>query len=160
MKIEELMNASVRTIKLQDTVQHAASIMEQEDVGALPVTNDERLLGMLTDRDIVLRVVAARKDPNETKVQDVMTDHLLYCYSDDDSADVADNMAEQGVLRLPVVDRDKRLVGIVSAGDLHKSGETRANDDELGPGVAKLGENEGTFADGGGVPGRRSGDDS
>jgi CBS-domain-containing membrane protein len=93
-------------------------VMAKADTGALPVGEEDRLVGMLTDRDIAVRLVAQGKDPAKTKVREVMTAEVRYCFEDEDLDHVAENMAEQRLRRLPVVNREKRLVGIVSLGDL------------------------------------------
>jgi CBS domain-containing protein len=91
--------------------------MAQIDAGAIPVGENDRLVGMITDRDIAVRAVAAGKGP-DTPVREVMTQDVKYCFDDEDLNHVAKNMAEQRVRRLPVVNRDKRLVGILSVGDI------------------------------------------
>jgi CBS domain-containing protein len=96
--------------------------MVEIDAGALPVANSDRLLGMITDRDIAVRAVAEGKSP-DTPVDEVMSREVLYCFDDQDLEDVARNMGKIQVRRLPVVDRDKRLVGIVSLGDLARNEE-------------------------------------
>lgn len=88
--------------------------MLEQDIGFLPVARNDRLVGALTDRDIVLRVVAEGRDPAETLVSEVMTPGAKYCYADEDAGHVAGNMADIHVCRLPVMDRRKRLVGVVS----------------------------------------------
>ena len=117
MKIKEVMTQDVALADPEMTIADAARMMVRCDAGALPVGEDERLVGMITDRDIAVRAVA--KDlPCDTPVRDVMSKEVLYCFEDEDVEKVADNMGEQQVRRLPVLDRDKRLVGIVSLGDL------------------------------------------
>jgi CBS domain-containing protein len=96
-------------------------MMAELDAGALPVGEHDRLVGMITDRDIAIRAVAHGKSP-ETRIRDVMTDDVKYCFDDQDVDDVADNMADIQVRRLPVLDRDKRLVGIIAIADI-ASGE-------------------------------------
>jgi|SRR5215469_15133593 len=118
MRIAEIMSADVHLVGPDDTVQSAAKMMADEDVGFLPVGENDRLIGMLTDRDIALRAVAQGKDPKKTKVRDIMTAKVLYCTDEDDVADAAENMAELRIRRLPIVDSNKRLVGIVSLGDI------------------------------------------
>ncbi|HYZ34887.1 MAG TPA: CBS domain-containing protein, partial [Crenalkalicoccus sp.] len=117
-RVADVMSRNVRTIGPDDTVQQAARIMAEEDTGALPVREGDRLIGMLTDRDIAVRVAAEGRDPARTKVRDVMTPDVRYVFEDEPIRHVAENMAEQQVRRLPVVNRDKRLVGIVSLGDI------------------------------------------
>ena len=92
-------------------------MMAELDAGIMPVREGDRLVGMITDRDITVRAVAEGKGP-DTAVREVMTEDVKYCYEDDDTQDVARNMADIQVRRLPVLTRDKRLVGIISLGDL------------------------------------------
>jgi CBS domain-containing protein len=100
------------------SIRDAARMMADRDIGALPVSEGDRLVGMITDRDIALRAVAEGLGP-DTKIADVMSrEQVLYCFEDDDLDDVAANMGKIQVRRLPVVNRDKRLVGIVALGDL------------------------------------------
>ena len=117
MKVNEVMTRNVCVASPRMSIAQAAKMMSDCDSGVLPVGEDDRLVGMITDRDIAIRAVARRK-PHETPVREVMSHEVLYCYDDEDIDDIARNMAEQQVRRLPVVNRDKRLVGIVSLGDL------------------------------------------
>ena len=118
MKIADIMSSNVCLVGPDDTIQFAAPKMEESDIGFLPVGENDRLVGMITDRDIALRAVALGKDPKRTKVRDVMTDRVLYCSAGEDVEDAAENMAELRVRRMPIVDEDKRLVGVVSLGDI------------------------------------------
>jgi CBS domain-containing protein len=122
MKVREAMTQDVRLASPDQTICDAAKIMAQIDAGALPVEQDDRLVGVITDRDIAVRAVAAGKAP-DTKVRDVMSREVLYCYDDQDLDAVIRNMGTVKVRRLPVVNRDKRLVGIVSFGDLARHHE-------------------------------------
>jgi CBS domain-containing protein len=124
MKVAEVMTRDVVLIAPDDTICDAAKRMAECDAGALPVGEDDRLVGVITDRDIAIRAVAEDKGP-ETPVREVMTKQVLYCYEDEAVEHVAENMGEQQVRRLPVVSRDKRLVGIVSLADLSR--KTRPN---------------------------------
>jgi CBS domain-containing protein len=117
-RVTEAMTREVRVANPEDTVQQVVRLMQEEDIGALPVGEGDRLVGMVTDRDVALRVVAEGRDPARTKVREVMTADVRYVFEDEDLSQVADNMAEQQVRRLPVVNRDKRLVGVLSLGDL------------------------------------------
>lgn len=119
MKINECMTRDVRTIAPDDTIERAAQLMGQIDAGVLPVSDGQRLVGMITDRDIAVRGVAEGCGPN-AKVRDVMSQEVKYCFDDAETDEVLENMADIQVRRLPVVDHDKRLVGIVSIGDLAK----------------------------------------
>jgi CBS domain-containing protein len=128
MLVKEAMTRDVRIVGPEQNIQEAARIMLEVDAGALPVGNSDRLVGMITDRDIAVRGVAAGKPPS-TPVRDVMTSEVKYCFEDEDIAHVAGNMAEQRIRRLPVVDRNKRLVGILALADLvisAKSGHASA----------------------------------
>jgi CBS domain-containing protein len=122
MKVAECMTRDVRLTRPDETIQEAARAMASVDAGVLPVTEDDRLVGMLTDRDIAIRGVAAGCGP-DAKVRDVMSPEVMYCFADEDLEDVLQNMGDIKVRRLPVVDRDKRLVGIISLGDIAQSGQ-------------------------------------
>jgi CBS domain-containing protein len=104
------------------SIRDAAKAMKEIDAGFLPVGENDRLVGMVTDRDIAIRAIADGKGP-DTKVRDVMTDDVVYCFEDDDLDSVSTKMADRKVRRLPVLNRDKRLVGVVSLGDLSQSPE-------------------------------------
>ena len=122
MKVSKCMTRDVELVSPTQTIRDAAQMMAELDAGALPVQQDDRLVGMITDRDIAVRAVAQGKSP-ETPVQDVMSPELLYCFEDQEIEDVSRNMGEVKVRRLPVVNRDKRLVGIISIGDLARKEE-------------------------------------
>jgi len=122
MQINQCMTRDVRVIAPDDTIERAAQLMAQIDAGVLPVSDGDRLVGMITDRDIAVRGIAEGCGP-DARVRDVMSQEVRYCYDDEDSAAVLENMADIQVRRLPVVDHDKRLVGIVSLGDLAQEQE-------------------------------------
>jgi CBS domain-containing protein len=117
MKVSDKMTRNVRVASPDDTIQQAARSMAECDAGVLPVGADDRLVGMVTDRDIAVRGVAQGKGL-DAKVREVMTPDVKYCFEDEDLDQVARNMGEQQVRRLPVVNREKRLVGILSLGDV------------------------------------------
>lgn len=118
MKVREVMTKEVHVAGPQQTIREAATIMAQYDTGALPVGDDDRLLGIITDRDIAVRAVAEGKS-GDTPVSEVMSrEKILYCFEDEDVEHVTRNMGDNKVRRLPVMNREKRLVGIVSLGDL------------------------------------------
>jgi CBS domain-containing protein len=117
MKVSKIMTRDVRLLSPHNTIREAASLMAEIDAGALPVGENDRLVGMVTDRDIVVRGVALGK-PIDTKVSAVMSREMLYCFDTDEIDNVARNMGKAQVRRLPVVNKDKHLVGIVSLGDL------------------------------------------
>jgi CBS domain-containing protein len=116
--VADVMTTDVRVAKPDDTVQEVARIMAEEDTGALPVGENDRLVGMVTDRDIAVRLAAEGKDPAKTQVREVMSTEVKYCFEDEDLEHVAENMAELQLRRLPVMNRERRLVGIISLGDL------------------------------------------
>jgi CBS domain-containing protein len=117
MKVSEAMTRDVQLIEPTQTIRDAAKLMAELDAGIMPIREGDRLVGMITDRDIAVRAVAAGMGP-DTPIREVMTQDVKYCYEDDDTVDVARNMADIQVRRLPVLTRDKRLVGIISVGDL------------------------------------------
>ena len=117
MKVNEVMTRNVCVASPRMSIGKAAQLMAECDAGILPVGEEDRLVGMISDRDIAIRAVARGKS-HDTPVREVMSHEVLYCFDDEDIDDVARNMADQQVRRLPVVNRDKRLVGIVSLGDL------------------------------------------
>ena len=122
MRVSDAMTREVQLARPDQTIQEVARIMCECDVGSLPVGENDRLVGMITDRDIAVRAVAENK-PTSTKVRDVMSGEVRYCYDDEDASHVARNMADQQVRRLPVVNRDKRLVGILALADLATQGD-------------------------------------
>jgi CBS domain-containing protein len=126
MRISEIFSTDVELATPDMTILEIAQKMKERDCGSVPVRDGDRLAGMITDRDIVVRCIAEGKDPEETTAGEVMTSGILYCYDDEDAKDVAKNMAETKVRRLPVLNRDKRLVGIVSLGDLSVGCEDNA----------------------------------
>jgi CBS domain-containing protein len=118
MRVSEAMTREVRIATPGQSIRDVAKIMAEIDAGILPVGENDRLVGMISDRDIAIRGVGQGKGP-DTPVRDVMsTEQVLYCYEDEELDHVAKNMASEQVRRLPVVNRDKRLVGIVSLGDM------------------------------------------
>ena len=117
MRVEEVMSHDVYIAHPDHTIQQAARAMCDIDVGALPVGENDHLIGMITDRDIAIRGVGQGKGP-KTKVRDIMTKDLKYCFDDQGLDEVTQNMADIQVRRLPVIDHDKRLVGILSLGDI------------------------------------------
>jgi CBS domain-containing protein len=130
MKIRDVMTPDVRTIAPSATIREAAQAMAEIDAGVLPVAENDRLVGMITDRDIAVRAVAAGRDAT-TLVRDAMSSEIKYCYDDEDVDDVCENLADQQIRRLPVVDRDKNLVGIISLSDLAKRGDSDAAGEAL-----------------------------
>lgn len=122
MKLQDIMTPNVEVVAPKATLQEAAQKMKDLDVGSLPVCDGERLLGMVTDRDIAIRAVAAGKDPQATTVTEAMSSGITYCFDDQDVSDAAALMEEKQIRRLPILNRQKRLVGIISLGDLAVDG--------------------------------------
>jgi CBS domain-containing protein len=119
-RVADVMSRDVKLVSPDDNVRHVAQMMREADTGVLPVAEGDRLIGMLTDRDVAVRLVAEGRDPTQTKVRDVMTAEVRYVFEDEELEHVAENMAGQQVRRLPVMNRQKRLVGVVSLGDMAK----------------------------------------
>ncbi len=117
MRVNECMTRDVKITGPNDTIRQAATLMAECDAGSLPVGDNDRLVGMITDRDITVRAVAEGKGP-ETLVSEAMSGEIRYCFEDDDCDAVLENMGELQVRRLPVLTREKRLIGIVSLSDL------------------------------------------
>jgi CBS domain-containing protein len=118
MRVNEAMTSDVQIANPNQSIQEAAQTMAAIDAGVLPVGENDRLVGIITDRDIAVRAVAKGLSPS-TKVREVMSEgEVMYCYEDEDLEDVANNMADIKVRRLPVLNRGKRLVGIISLGDI------------------------------------------
>jgi len=122
MKISECMTRDVQLARPEMPLREAARLMAECDAGALPVGDNDRLVGMITDRDMAIRGLAQGLGP-EARVSEVMSRELRYCFEDDDADDVLETMGEEQIRRMPVISRQKRLVGIVSLGDLSKSHE-------------------------------------
>jgi len=125
MKVSEVMTREVQTVRPDQPVQEAASFMLSSDAGSIPVTEGDRLIGMITDRDIAVRGIAKGYGP-ETPVRELMTDDIVCARIDDDVEEAASRMSDAQVRRLPVIDEQERLCGIVSLGDL-----SRETDDDI-----------------------------
>jgi CBS domain-containing protein len=118
MLLKDVMTKTLEEIGPQTSLKDAAAKMKSLDIGALPVCENDKLVGMLTDRDIAVRAVADGKDPRQTCVRDAMTSGAVWCYEDDDVRDAARIMEEKQIRRLVVFDHNNRAVGIVSLGDI------------------------------------------
>jgi CBS domain-containing protein len=127
MKIKEVMTHDVSFVTPETPLAEVARRMRDEDIGALPVVENDRMIGMVTDRDIVVRCVAAG-NANDATARTAMSPKVLYCYDDQSVNEILMNMGEQQVRRMPVVNRDKRLVGVVSIGDLSQSAQKKAGE--------------------------------
>jgi CBS domain-containing protein len=137
MRVSEAMSRDVRVANPGQTIRDVAKIMAEIDAGAMPVGENDRLVGMITDRDIAIRAVALGKGP-DTPVREVMSQEVKYVFEDEDLEHVAENMSDIQVRRLPVVNREKRLVGIVSLGDIAQK-EDKKTAGETVRGVSKPG---------------------
>jgi CBS domain-containing protein len=133
MKVREAMTGNVRLTNPDRSIREAAQMMIEQDIGALPVGEDDRLVGMITDRDIAVRAVARGLGP-DTKIREVMSADVLYCFEDEDLDDATQNMGDVKVRRLPVLNRDKRLVGILSISDLSR----REDAEQIGKAIADI----------------------
>jgi CBS domain-containing protein len=122
MKISEVMTRDVQTVRPDQPVQEAASFMLSADAGSIPVTEGDRLIGMITDRDIAVRGIAKGYGP-DTPVRELMTDDLVVVRIDEDIEEAVTKMSDAQVRRLPVIDQDERLCGIVSLGDLARESD-------------------------------------
>ena len=131
MQLSQILTRDVETIGPDTSVREAAQRMRSMDVGSLPVCDGRTLLGMVTDRDLAIRILAEGRDGNATPVRDAMTPDVFYAFEDDDVQRAADIMKERQIRRLPVVDRDKQLVGIVALGDIATTGKDRLSGDAL-----------------------------
>ena len=120
MKISEIMTTNVECVPPDNGVQQLADKMKTLDVGFLPVCENDRLIGTITDRDIVIRCLAGRQDITTLKASDIMTKDVHWSYEDDDVKDVAERMREKDVRRMLILNKGKRLVGVVSIGDISK----------------------------------------
>ena len=148
--VGEVMTPTVEVASPDQSIQEAARLMAQVDSGALPVGENDRLVGMITDRDIAIRVTAEGRDPRQTRVREVMTPEVKYVFEDEEIEHVAENMAEQQVRRMPVMNRDKRLVGVVSLGDI----SARHSPESAGSALRRVSRN-GEGAHAGSKPGGR-----
>ena len=127
MQLREVMTRNPEVVQPDATLEEAARKMDQLDIGPLPVCDGDRLVGLVTDRDITVRATSAGKDPRSTVIREAMTQDLVYCYEDQDVKDAARMMEDKQIRRLPILSREQRLVGIVSLGDI----ATDTHDDRL-----------------------------
>lgn len=132
MLVKDCMTKDVQIISPDTTLQEAAKLMRDGDFGAVPVGDGDRLIGVITDRDIAIRAVAEDLGP-DTEVRDVMSEGILYCYEDQSINEVLQNMGDVQVRRLPVLNRQKRMIGILSLGDV-----ARTNDEEIDGTLAQI----------------------
>lgn len=145
MNVKDCMTLDVRVVSPEQTIREAAKLMADLDLGVLPVGDADRLVGMITDRDIAVRAVCEGKSP-DTPIREVMSREVRYCFEDESIDHVARNMGELQVRRLPVMSREKRLVGIVTLGDLSRS---RDNRDEVGEALGEISRSGGAHSQSG-----------
>lgn len=128
MKAREIMHSGAKWVEPNTSLLEIAHLMRDEGIGAVPVSENARLVGMITDRDIVVRAIAENRDPRNTTATDIMTEDALWSYEDADLLEIANLMKQKRVRRIAVVDREKRLAGMVSVGDITASSEQLAGD--------------------------------
>lgn len=121
MEISKAMHGPADWVSADTPVSEIAQMMNKEDIGAIPIGKDDKLVGMITDRDIAVRVVAAGRDPKKTKAEDVMTKGIVYCQTKESVEDAIHLMDQKKIRRLPVLNDKKRLVGMLSLGDVAHS---------------------------------------
>ena len=131
IRVKDLMTPQAEVISPDATCEDAASLMKILDIGVLPVSDEEGLVGILTDRDLVVRVLAAKRDPKAILVGEAMTPSVVYCFEDDEVERAASVMAGQQIRRLPVLDRNRKLVGIISIGDIAVHGQSHLSGEVL-----------------------------
>lgn len=131
MRAKEVMSSNIRIIPGNTSIQAAAELMRQMDIGMLPVTEDGQIVGMLTDRDITIRAVAEGADPGATAAREVMSREVISCYEDQDARDVATAMEQHKVRRVVVVNRKNEAIGLISVDDLAIHPETKPLADEV-----------------------------
>lgn len=131
MQVREIMSTVPELVNPDTPLQEVARLMRDKDIGAVPLGADDQLVGILTDRDIVVRGLAQHGDCSKLTARQVSSDQLRYCFDDEDVDQVATNMSQQQVRRLPVVNRDKRLVGMVSLGDVAQNADPARSGEAL-----------------------------
>jgi CBS domain-containing protein len=122
-QVKDVMTPQAEVISPDATAEEAAGVMKSLDVGVLPVCDEEGLVGILTDRDVVVRVVGEKRDPKAVRVGEAMTPNIIYCFEDEDVERAASLLADHHIHRLPVLNRERHLVGVVSLSDLAVRGE-------------------------------------
>jgi CBS domain-containing protein len=131
MQIKDVMTKDVSFVEPSTPIREIARRMREGDIGSTPVVEHDRLIGMVTDRDIVVRIVAEGANVETATARDAMSPGIFYCFDDDTVEAVLDNMGDNQIRRLPVVNHDKQLVGVVSLGDLSLAGRRKAAGEAL-----------------------------
>jgi CBS domain-containing protein len=130
MIAKDIMTSNVDIIYPNTSITEAAKLMAKNDYGFLPVCDGKKLRGVITDRDIVVKVIAENKSPGESKAEEVMTDKVIYCYENDELEEISKLMKQEQIRRLVVLDNDKKLAGVISIGDIvTKNDEQEVNSD-------------------------------
>ncbi len=127
MKAKDIMSRNPEILSPEMTLQEAAEKMKKQDFGFMPIGENDRLIGAVTDRDIVIRGVASGKDSKKVTIRDIMTDKIQYCFENDSIDKIAEMMSKLQIRRLAVLNENKRIVGIISIGDV----ATKSNDNNL-----------------------------
>jgi CBS domain-containing protein len=130
-RVKDLMTPQAEVISPDATAEDAASTMKTLDIGVLPVCDEEGLVGILTDRDLAVRVIAAKRDPKAVLVGEAMTPSVVYCFEDDEIERAAAVMAGQQIRRLPVLAKNRKLVGMISLGDIAAHGQSQLGGEVL-----------------------------
>jgi CBS domain-containing protein len=131
MQVKDVMSDRVIRVSPDSSLQEIAIAMRDGDLGSIPVSEDDKLIGMITDRDIVIRGLTGTLETHLMTARDVMSPNIKYCYEDQPLEEVLRNMADERIRRMPVVSREKRLVGIVSLGDLAKESPNKKTGETL-----------------------------
>ncbi|MEX0730349.1 MAG: CBS domain-containing protein [Aquisalimonadaceae bacterium] len=128
MKAKEIMHTGADWMEPDTSIVDIARLMRDQNIGAVPISENDTLAGMVTDRDIVIRAIAEEKDPQSTTAKDIMSSEALWSYEDADVDEVAKLMKQKRVRRVAIINQDKRLVGMVSVGDITKASGELAGD--------------------------------
>ena len=131
MKVREAMHKGVEWVAPTTSVAELAKLMNRHDIGAIPIGENDRLIGMVTDRDIVCRCVGEGKDPSKTTARDVMTKGIVWCRDEEELDDATRVMEDKRIRRLPVIDKQKRMVGMLSLGDVSHAGSQELSGEVL-----------------------------
>jgi CBS domain-containing protein len=140
MQIREIMTREVDVVAPNASIRDAAAKMKELDVGAIPVCDGQKLSGLVTDRDITVRAVAEGRDPSKTRVSEVMSSEIAYCFEDDPVEQAAKLMESKQIRRLPILDRNKQLAGIISLGDISVRTEGSPQKDLAGEALEEISE--------------------
>ncbi len=130
-QVSDIMTRGVRTMAPQETIAQAARAMQELGVGAIPICEGDRLIGMVTDRDIVLRAVAKSLSPEQTFLEEVLSPDVCWCFDDDPVEVATKKMQDARIRRIPVLDHDQHLVGVLSLGDVSVKGDSEEAGDAL-----------------------------